>query len=269
MLPVLVLLLFLLLSSAAASSPVIVPEGPEHHVTMVLKFPEKYSEIALTEMKKEVQQILAPAGVRVQWETLEDASHKVFESLLIIAELRGRCRRDRVAPEPAMGAALGITHVASGEIISACRIDCDAVRVLLESSMASMSFVQFETAMGRALGRIAAHEMYHIMGATRSHSEEGIAQRRFTTADLVRPEMFLDPWAAGLIRARMQQRAGLLLPQSPVPVEDQLSAKQRQKSGGAQKTSEGEFIGAGILARNEDVEEPEQGSGEGPQEYGQ
>jgi hypothetical protein len=45
-------------------------------------------------------------------------------------------------------------------------------------------------ALGRALGRVAAHELYHVLGNTQSHGEAGLAKPSFGTVDLLHPAGF-------------------------------------------------------------------------------
>ncbi len=45
-----------------------------------------------------------------------------------------------------------------------------------------------EGAYGRALGRVLAHELYHIFGNTTHHASEGVAKESYTVQDLLTEE---------------------------------------------------------------------------------
>ena len=42
--------------------------------------------------------------------------------------------------------------------------------------------------MGRAMGRVLAHELYHIFGETRKHGSSGVASAYHTRGELLAPE---------------------------------------------------------------------------------
>ena len=54
--------------------------------------------------------------------------------------------------------------------------------------------------VGRALARVAAHEIYHIVAQTAEHQDKGIAKASFSTNDLTAARFDLDTWALTLMR---------------------------------------------------------------------
>jgi hypothetical protein len=231
---------FILLSHAVtpAERPVVPDMFP---ITVALKVCETPSEITIAEMKREVQRIFAPAGIQVRWKTIRTASEEVFDNLLIVAELVGKCRRDHLLPNTARGSPLGMTHVSLGEIIPFCLVDCDTTRELLELTAAPMPCFQYEYMLGRALGRVFAHELYHILGNTRSHSQEGVAKARFTSQELLGAEMRLDDRALQLIRAGILPKPRRLIAEHPVPPEERFSGQQGEETSGSWEAAGGAF----------------------------
>jgi hypothetical protein len=55
---------------------------------------------------------------------------------------------------------------------------------------------------GRALARIAAHEIYHIVAQTAEHQERGVAKAAFSTRDLLSDRFDLDIWSLNLMRLK-------------------------------------------------------------------
>jgi hypothetical protein len=57
-----------------------------------------------------------------------------------------------------------------------------------------------QQALGLALGRVVAHELYHILGNTAAHAGEGLAKASEILRDLVSSgDLSFDPGAAAMI----------------------------------------------------------------------
>ncbi|HYR43293.1 MAG TPA: hypothetical protein VER98_09735 [Terriglobia bacterium] len=60
--------------------------------------------------------------------------------------------------------------------------------------------------LGRALGRVAAHEIYHIVAQTTEHQESGIAKAAFSVRDLTANRFELDSSSLWRMRPPMTAR---------------------------------------------------------------
>ena len=72
-----------------------------------------------------------------------------------------------------------------GRILSYCEVDCDGVRSMIRSATSGESFVQTQNLFGRALGRVLAHEVFHILTGTTRHRREGVSKAVVTPEELV------------------------------------------------------------------------------------
>jgi hypothetical protein len=54
--------------------------------------------------------------------------------------------------------------------------------------------------LGRALGRVIAHELYHIVGQTAEHHDTGVAKAVFSIRDLKNPRFEFDAWSLDRMR---------------------------------------------------------------------
>jgi hypothetical protein len=99
---------------------------------------------------------------------------------------------------------LGITHIVEGAVIPFAEIECDAVRKTLGVSKSATTALA-EPVFGRALGRIVAHELYHILLKDVRHTR-GLAAASFSRADLVASRRTFD--AADLNRIAASLREG-------------------------------------------------------------
>jgi len=55
-----------------------------------------------------------------------------------------------------------------------------------------MNAQQRNTALGRALGRVMAHELYHIVGETTAHQIRGVAKASLSVQDLIGASLDFD-----------------------------------------------------------------------------
>ncbi len=53
---------------------------------------------------------------------------------------------------------------------------------------------------GRAIARVLAHELYHVLAGTVSHSRQGVAQRALSGSQLVSDQLELNPEELDLMR---------------------------------------------------------------------
>jgi hypothetical protein len=63
---------------------------------------------------------------------------------------------------------------------------------------------QAETLFGRALGRVVAHELIHMISGSAIHSHEGIARSAFSRNDLTTERLALSP--TDLLRVTAKER---------------------------------------------------------------
>lgn len=80
---------------------------------------------------------------------------------------------------------LGQTQVVDGEVLPFSDVRCDPVRKLIGRDLAIQPSYEREQLLGRALGRVLAHELYHILLRTTSHGTDGLARPAQTAADLM------------------------------------------------------------------------------------
>jgi predicted metallopeptidase len=60
--------------------------------------------------------------------------------------------------------------------------------------------------LGQALGRVAAHEIHHVLTTSGAHDTEGLTKAVFTRSDLYAREVRFAPAAVARMRATLEQR---------------------------------------------------------------
>jgi hypothetical protein len=143
-------------------------------------------------MRAEVQRLLAPAGLDVVWKTTADRKSGEEYELVAVASFDGSC--SALAPAPAVSSvSLADTSISDGRILPFFHVDCPRLLQMLGAQVES-------PVLGRALGRVIAHELYHIVGQTVEHHDTGVAKAVFSVRDLKSPRFDFDAWAIDRMR---------------------------------------------------------------------
>ena len=143
-------------------------------------------------MRAELQQLLAPAAIDVAWKTLADRKSSESFDIVAVATFDKTCGGTDNATGSAT-ASLADTSIADGHILPFFRIDCTHLMSILGRKVES-------AVLGRALARLAAHELYHIIAQTTAHQDAGVAKAAFSVHDLTAPRFELDAWSVTRMR---------------------------------------------------------------------
>jgi hypothetical protein len=151
-------------------------------VTLILQFEAQHSEPSVNEMKRELQNLMRPSGVELSWRSLDEISSKDSFPSVVVVTFHGTCQTKPFAPPlPTDPVALAYAHVSNGTVIPFADVECDRVRSSLTSTPGARSDLLF----GRALGRVLAHELHHIIGQTRAHTQQGVSRKSLSARDLI------------------------------------------------------------------------------------
>jgi hypothetical protein len=142
-------------------------------------------------MHGELQRLLAPAGFDVVLKNPADRKSGEDFELIVVASFNGSCSGS--APSVKAVASLGDTSIADGHILPFFRVDCGLIMQML-GPQADPS------AIGKALGRVMAHEIYHIAARTTDHHDTGVAKAAFSARDLTTPRFDFDSWSLARMR---------------------------------------------------------------------
>jgi hypothetical protein len=183
----------------AGGSPGSPPLAP---ITLFTQYLEKAPKATVEALEEEVGSILAPSGIHFEWHNLASAAEVGTAVELAVVTFRGTCD---VSALPQKGItstqALGFTSVTDGEILPFTTIECDRTRNFLSSAMLRLPANERPALFGRALGRILAHELYHIFARTQRHGHTGVAKEAYTVSDLMAEEFELEEREFDMLRA--------------------------------------------------------------------
>lgn len=157
-------------------------------------------------LKDEVETIMGQLDRHYQWRSLKDTRGNEISSELAVLTFRGRCDLNVLHAKEIIPGALGWTHVSDGAILPFSEIDCDRVRMFLQKDLLRSPPAHRETAFGRALGRVVAHELYHIFAGTLRHGSDGIGKSAYTVQELLTDDFRFEEAEGNALRATEQRR---------------------------------------------------------------
>jgi hypothetical protein len=172
-------------SALAAGAAFAKPKPGPASLTVLFRFDGPYSERSVLEMKRELGLILKDSGIEIDWRNRDEVT--AYESFpnFVVAKFRGKCRME---PAPFLydeRGPLGFTYSSDGSVLSFSEIECDKVRSSLRTAMWGGDYGHSDELFGRALARVLAHELYHMLTGTQSHAETGVARRSLSGSELI------------------------------------------------------------------------------------
>jgi hypothetical protein len=167
------------------AQPVIVPR-PSPLLAIFLNFDSRPSSTFIKNMENELSAILSPIDLNVRWYMADQNPAPEAWVRVVFLSFHGSCTYR--APEPSAPETdrmeLGETAASGGVVLPYSDMNCDRLRAFIAGEEPVRSGE--EQRMGIAMGRVVAHELYHVLLQTGEHSEKGIAKAVFTPAALLR-----------------------------------------------------------------------------------
>ena len=160
-------------------------------VGIFMDFESVPGQAAMAAMEQEVNALLKPSGIALDWRlTKENRGDRPFASLVLL-RFKGSCKADRMAVGAGDFGSVGESHalastkVSQGRVLPFSEVECDQVRSALRFLRPGAGLKERQAALGRALGRVVAHELYHIFAKTTAHGSNGLAKASQSLEDLV------------------------------------------------------------------------------------
>jgi hypothetical protein len=214
------LALFALLSISAAASDL----PPASSITIYLKSGAA-DVAAVSYMQRELSGLMQTAGYRLEWVKASATIPDVRNGQLIVLALAGDCtaRRGLVESSEDLGiGSLASTPVSDGEILPFSTLHCDTLNRVVGGAIATASDQRRPWLYGRAMARLAGHELYHVLTNTRTHSQEGVSKPCFSARDLLMDHFEFESAAL----AKMRHGAPADISTSPIAATETPSGRQ-------------------------------------------
>lgn len=140
-------------------------------------------------MKQELGHLLQAAAIHVEWQDPAVDRSAPENDYSALVRLRGSCRPTepsaRFEHSVSGPFTLASSAVSDGVVLPFGDIDCAALNSFLGPSLWKDSDQVREFVYARAVARLMAHELYHVIGQTHDHARSGVAEPSFTVAELL------------------------------------------------------------------------------------
>jgi hypothetical protein len=170
-------------------------------ITIVLDFQGPRSEQSVAEMKREFAGIMKDSTLRFDFRWRSQASQEALTDLVLV-RFTGKCVLEPVGYLYDERGPMAFTYSTDGIVQPFSEVACDKVTSAVRSAMAGSDFANADVLLGRALGRVLAHEVVHMLSKSGAHGRTGVAKTALSGSQLIAPELRLGPEDVERIHAR-------------------------------------------------------------------
>jgi hypothetical protein len=165
-----------------AAALVVTPTTVKHPaVGVFIDFDAVPSPQSVAEMKKEAGKILNSAGYAIDWRALKQNHGTESFANVVVVKFHGKCKLEYpLAVATGDEVTVASTMVDRGRVLPFSDVQCDEVRKALPYAKQG----DRQRALGLALGRVVAHELYHFLANTTKHAGAGLAAASHDWAEL-------------------------------------------------------------------------------------
>lgn len=169
--------------------------GVPREVAVVVHSEGKMSPEAWKAMETESARIARQAGLRVRFVERSEAAGLHFDDLVVF-KMRGKCEMDSYPAMLDERGPFAWAFTADGNVLPFGEVKCDRVRESVKTVLRPSDFAQGDHYLGRALGRVVAHEIYHMMANTKKHGKSGVTKDALSARQLVDERLDLSDHSA-------------------------------------------------------------------------
>ena len=160
-------------------------EGFGPNLTVLLEFDGALPASSLDEMKREVVHQMRPTGYNVNVRLKSEVRpNEDFEDLVMV-RMKGSCDISSMAKFLDERGPMAWTHTIEGEILPFSEVACDNIRRAVVGALWGGQKAKQDELFGRALGRVVAHELYHIVYKTNVHNKAGVFKESLSGYQLI------------------------------------------------------------------------------------
>jgi hypothetical protein len=174
-------------------------------LTVILDFKGPHSPTSLTEMKRESGQILRSSGVQLEWHMLGEHPDASYRDLVVMT-FKGACEYEPAAPIYDELGPLAITRTTDGEVQPFGEVNCDRVVSTARTAMSGLDYSRADLLIGRAMGRVVAHELVHMLTRSEQHGTEGVEKAALSGKQLIAATLPLSLFDIARLKQERQGR---------------------------------------------------------------
>lgn len=135
-------------------------------------------------METEVSSLMRATGVAVEWQMKSELQSNSEFAELVVIKLTGFCMTETVPMPMDERGPLAFAHSTDGQVLPYGEVECDRVKTALRRFLVGRDYHSRDVVLGVALGRVLAHEMYHMLANDRKHTKSGLTRESLTAEEL-------------------------------------------------------------------------------------
>jgi len=151
----------------------------ESPVALYYSFDEQPSAEVFAAMTSEFDRILDASSLHVQWRHVGAPETNTDFREVFVLRFRGACQSSFETSDDSDLDVLANVKVVDGDILPFADVECNHVRRFLGPTE--------NRALGHALARVAAHELYHMLTKSACHAKSGVARAQHSRQELLAP----------------------------------------------------------------------------------
>jgi hypothetical protein len=188
--------------SVGRSEPVV---STDRSLVVYLRTAPDQPPAAVDFMKRELHVLMEEAGYRIEFRTPSEVPAEGHDAAIAVVELNGKCDLSPSSSAKPMDrrVSLASTPVIDGRVLPFSRVHCAVVDQFVAPVLALRPLFERDFLYGRALGRLVAHELYHVLANEQGHDTEGVSKPVFTAGDLLAERFDFQHAAIRKFRAQM------------------------------------------------------------------
>ena len=165
-----------------------------------MQFAEGFSPQALQEMQLEAERIVRKAGVNLAFKHRAEAAQQTYNDLIFF-KMSGRCEMDSFPALLDERGPLAFTFTTDGRILPFGEVKCDRLRDSIKTARSGADYKQGNQLLGRAMGRVLAHELYHMLAQSKGHAKGGVARESLSPRQLIAEQLDFSDHDCAFIRS--------------------------------------------------------------------
>ena len=151
-------------------------------IGVFIDFDAAPSEQSVDAMKKEAAKLMDSAGYVLDWRALKQNRGTESFANVVVVKFHGKCKLEYpVAVASDDEVTVATTLVDAGRVLPFSDVQCDQLRKALPYAKQGDK----QRALGLAMGRVVAHELYHLLANTTKHAGAGLEAASHDWVELI------------------------------------------------------------------------------------
>lgn len=191
-----------LMAGKASTDPVSNP----HSITVLLDFEKPHSHVPLKAMQSELESIFAGTGITLDLRLKDQLPPDPQFGDLLIFKMSGHCSTEQLPIGAILDerGPLAWTYASDGEMLSFGEVQCDRIRLSLQRLYGPETAEMHSNLYAKALARVVAHEMYHMLSNSPAHTKNGVTKASLTPRELAEDPMHFPQNTDQLLRKALE-----------------------------------------------------------------